>query len=86
MNEILAVIYIRSNGLRTAYQCFGTGATTVVLPALVTNLEVLWEHEYYRRVFLYCSSYREYVRSVLLPADSETIYHAGIGRCRRSPS
>jgi pimeloyl-ACP methyl ester carboxylesterase len=42
--------YARSGDLRLAYQEFGAGPPLLVVPALVSNLEVFWEHEFVVRI------------------------------------
>jgi class 3 adenylate cyclase len=41
------------DGLNVAYQEFGEGPWLVVVPPMVSNIEVCWEHELWRRVFEY---------------------------------
>ena len=38
------------DGVRIAYSVFGSGPTTVIVPPLVSNVELVWEHVYFRRV------------------------------------
>jgi class 3 adenylate cyclase len=46
--------YTRSaDGLRLAYQQWGEGPPLLIVPALLSNVEVAWEHELYRRVLEY---------------------------------
>ncbi len=45
--------YALSDGLHIAYQAFGTGPPVVMVPPLVSNVELTWEHELYRRVLEY---------------------------------
>jgi len=48
--EIPETHYARSpDGLRLAYQQFGDGPPLLIVPALVTNIELEWEHELIRR-------------------------------------
>ena len=50
--------YARSaDGLRLAYQQWGEGPPLLIVPPLVSNIEVTWEHEYYRRVDEYLGRY-----------------------------
>jgi class 3 adenylate cyclase len=42
--------YARSGDLQLAYQQWGDGPRLLIVPPLVTNIEVVWEHELYRRV------------------------------------
>lgn len=41
--------YARVGDLRIAYQKWGEGPPMMIIPDLVTNVEVAWEHELYRR-------------------------------------
>src|SRR3990172_3047700 len=41
--------YARVGDLRLAYQQWGDGPPLLIIPDLVTNVEVAWEHELYRR-------------------------------------
>ena len=43
--------YARSGDLRLAYQEFGTGPPLLLIPALLSNMEVSWEHEFIMRIF-----------------------------------
>ena len=50
--------YARSaDGLRLAYQQWGEGPPLLIVPALLSNVEVAWEHELYRRVLEYIGRY-----------------------------
>jgi class 3 adenylate cyclase len=42
-----------ADGINLAYQSYGSGPDVVLIPPLVSNVEVAWEHEVYRRVFEY---------------------------------
>ena len=48
--EIPEVRFAQIDGLRIAYQEFGSGPRVLSIPALISNLDVMWEHEVYRRV------------------------------------
>jgi class 3 adenylate cyclase len=43
--------YARAGDLRIAYQQWGEGPPLVFIPALISNVEISWEHELYRRNF-----------------------------------
>ena len=43
-------LYALSDGLHIAYQQFGSGPDIVIIPPLVSNVEMGWDHELYRRV------------------------------------
>ncbi len=47
------VRYARSGDLRLAYQQWGSGPSLMVIPDLISNVEVIWEHELYRRSLEY---------------------------------
>jgi pimeloyl-ACP methyl ester carboxylesterase len=49
--------YASAGGLHIAYQRFGTGPDVVVIPPLVSNVEIFWDHELYRRVLEHAGSY-----------------------------
>jgi pimeloyl-ACP methyl ester carboxylesterase len=41
--------YAATDGLRIAFQQWGTGPPCLIVPALISNIEIHWEHELYRR-------------------------------------
>lgn len=43
-------LYADTGTLRLAYQKWGSGPPLLIVPALVSNVEIQWEHETYRRV------------------------------------
>src|SRR4051812_24367485 len=43
--------YAKSGDLRLAYQQWGEGPPLLVVPPLLSNMEVCWEHEYLIRMF-----------------------------------
>jgi class 3 adenylate cyclase len=43
--------YALAGDLRIAYQQWGEGPPLVFIPALISNIEISWEHELYRRNF-----------------------------------
>jgi pimeloyl-ACP methyl ester carboxylesterase len=49
--------YATAGGLHIAYQRFGTGPDVVVIPPLVSNVEIFWDHELYRRVLEHVARY-----------------------------
>jgi class 3 adenylate cyclase/pimeloyl-ACP methyl ester carboxylesterase len=51
------VKYATAGGLHIAYQRFGTGPDVVVIPPLVSNVEIFWDHELYRRVLEHVGRY-----------------------------
>ena len=48
--QIPEVHYTKVDGLSIAWQQYGTGPDVLVIPGLVSNVELVWEHEFYRRV------------------------------------
>ena len=46
-------LYALTEGLHIAYQSFGTGPPVVMVSPLVSNVELSWDHELYRRVLEY---------------------------------
>lgn len=47
--QIPDVHYTKVDGLSLAWQQYGTGPDVLVIPGLVSNVELVWEHEFYRR-------------------------------------
>ena len=47
--EVPEVKFARSGDVNLAYQRWGTGPDVVMVPPLVGNIEIGWEHELYRR-------------------------------------
>jgi class 3 adenylate cyclase/pimeloyl-ACP methyl ester carboxylesterase len=48
--DLPEVRFAHGDGVRIAYQEFGSGPRVLWIPALVSNLDVIWDHEVYRRV------------------------------------
>ena len=48
--EVPDVQFAKSGDVNIAYQRYGTGPDVVVVPPLVTNIEIMWENELWRRV------------------------------------
>ena len=44
------VQFVEVDGLDIAWEQYGEGPDCVIVPPLISNIELLWEHEYYRRV------------------------------------
>jgi class 3 adenylate cyclase len=55
--DISDIRYARSGDLNIAYQRFGSGPDLVIIPGMVSNVELAWEHEVYRRVREYIGQY-----------------------------
>jgi class 3 adenylate cyclase len=49
--DVPEVRFANSDSARVAYQAYGDGPALVAVPPLVSNLEIAWEHELYRRAF-----------------------------------
>lgn len=47
--EIPEVRFADANGVRIAWHEYGTGPDVLAIPPLVSNIELVWEHKYYRR-------------------------------------
>ena len=47
--EIADVRFVEVDGLAIAWQQFGAGPDCLVIPPLVSNIELQWEHEFFRR-------------------------------------
>ncbi len=54
--------YARSGELSLAYQQFGEGPPLLIVPALVTHMEIGWEHEYLQRIFSFLAPHVEVVQ------------------------
>jgi class 3 adenylate cyclase len=55
--DISDIRYARSGDINIAYQRFGSGPDVVIIPGLVCNVELSWEHEVYRRSREYIGRY-----------------------------
>ena len=49
--QVPEVRYARSGDLRLAYQQWGDGPPLMIIPDLISNCEITWEHESYRRTY-----------------------------------
>jgi pimeloyl-ACP methyl ester carboxylesterase/DNA-binding CsgD family transcriptional regulator len=91
-------LYADSAGAKIAYQVVGRGLDLVIVPGLVTHLELLWRMPAYRRFILSLSSFSRLVRFdkrgtglsdpvVALPTLEERVADLGAvlrsARCRR---
>jgi class 3 adenylate cyclase/pimeloyl-ACP methyl ester carboxylesterase len=47
--QVPEVRYARAGDLRLAYQEWGNGPPLMIIPDLISNVEITWEHELYRR-------------------------------------
>lgn len=43
--------YADADGTRIAYQMFGDGPPVLIVSGLLSNVEITWEHELFRRTF-----------------------------------
>lgn len=48
--EVPETRYARAGQLRIAFQEWGEGPRAIIIPPLVTNIDVQWDHEVYRRM------------------------------------
>jgi pimeloyl-ACP methyl ester carboxylesterase len=55
--DVADIKYARSGDVNIAYQRWGTGPDLVLVPGLVSNVELAWEHEVYRRAREYIGHY-----------------------------
>ncbi|HUJ65524.1 MAG TPA: adenylate/guanylate cyclase domain-containing protein [Acidimicrobiales bacterium] len=55
--EVPSTRYANADGVHLAYQRYGAGPDVVVVPPLVSNVELFWDHELYRRVLEHVSRY-----------------------------
>jgi class 3 adenylate cyclase len=51
--EVPEVFFADAGGVSIAWQQFGSGPDVIAIPGLITNIELNWEHEFYRRFFEY---------------------------------
>lgn len=49
--------YARAGDLRLAYHTWGDGPPLLIVPDLISNIEIMWEHELYRRVLEHLGRY-----------------------------
>ena len=55
--EVSDIKYARSGDLNIAYQRWGAGPDLVIIPGLVSNVELAWEHDVLRRCREYIGRY-----------------------------
>jgi class 3 adenylate cyclase/esterase/lipase len=48
--EVPDIQFTKSGDVNIAYQRYGTGPDVVIIPPLVSNVEIMWENELWRRV------------------------------------
>ena len=48
--DVLETRYARAGDLRIAFQEFGRGPRMLIIPPLVTNIDVQWDNELFRRM------------------------------------
>jgi class 3 adenylate cyclase len=49
--------YARAGDIRIAYQQWGEGPPLIIIPAFISNIEICWEHELYRRTLEHMGKY-----------------------------
>jgi len=55
--EVPEVRFARADGLNIAWHQFGAGPDVLCIPPLVSNVELVWEHKYYRRFLEYLADH-----------------------------
>src|SRR6266545_4771182 len=55
--EVPETRYARVGDLRIAYQKWGDGQPLLICPSLISNIEIWWEHELYRRTLEHMGKY-----------------------------
>ena len=55
--DVPEVRFADADGVSIAWQQFGDGPDVLVIPPLVSNVELVWEHAYYRRFLEYVGRY-----------------------------
>jgi class 3 adenylate cyclase len=48
--KVPSVQFADASGVSIAWQQFGAGPDLLIIPPMLSNVDVIWEHEYYRRV------------------------------------
>jgi pimeloyl-ACP methyl ester carboxylesterase len=51
--DVPEVFFADAGGVRIAWQQFGSGPDVLAVPGILSNIELCWEHEFYRRFFEY---------------------------------
>ena len=51
--DVPEVFFVDADGVSIAWQQFGSGPDVLAVPGLIGNIEITWEHEFYRRFFEY---------------------------------
>jgi pimeloyl-ACP methyl ester carboxylesterase len=51
--EVPEAYFAEADGASIAWHQYGSGPDVLSVPPLVRNLEILWEHDFYRRFFEY---------------------------------
>jgi class 3 adenylate cyclase len=51
--DVPEVSFADANGVSIAWEQFGSGPDVLAIPPLVSNIEIHWEHEFYRRFLEY---------------------------------
>jgi class 3 adenylate cyclase/alpha-beta hydrolase superfamily lysophospholipase len=55
--QVPEVFFAEAGDVRIAWQQFGSGPDVVTVPPLVSNVEIVWEHEFYRRYLEYIARF-----------------------------
>src|SRR3954454_2150269 len=51
--DVPEVSFADAGGVTIAWQQFGSGPDVLAVPGLLGNIEIVWDHEFYRRFFEY---------------------------------
>lgn len=51
--DVPEVSFADADGVSIAWQQFGSGPDVLAVPPMIGNIEIVWEHEFYRRFFEY---------------------------------
>jgi class 3 adenylate cyclase len=60
--EVPETHYAKVGNLRIAFQEFGTGERTVMVPPIISNIDVSWDHEFHRRMLEHLGSFLRVVQ------------------------
>jgi class 3 adenylate cyclase len=55
--EVPEIHFANAEGVNIAWEQFGSGPDVLAIPGLLSNMELCWEHEFYRRYLEYVSRY-----------------------------
>lgn len=55
--DISEIKFAKSGNTNIAYQRYGAGPDVIIIPGLISNIELSWEQEVYRRAREHCGKY-----------------------------